>query len=203
MRITQSRFVTSLARLAPFTGQGLPEIALCGKSNVGKSSLINRIGNNKKLARISSAPGKTRLINIYLLNENADDRFHLVDLPGYGFARAPISEKEKWGLMIESYLSGSEFLGHVLQLVDIRHAPTKDDIVMVNYLRHYQIPFIVAATKADKLSKAQRNKALPVISRALAVQPWEVVPVSSEDGTGIDKIMAHFEEWLNPEPSED
>ena len=195
MRITQSRFVTSLPRLQPFSGQGLPEIATCGKSNVGKSSLINKIGNNKKLARISSAPGKTRLINIYALNE----AFFLVDLPGYGFARAPISEKEKWGLMIEGYLAGSQFLGHVLQLVDIRHEPTKDDIMMVNYLRHYNIPFTVAATKADKLSKAQRTRAIPIICRKLAVQPWEVIPTSSEDGTGIEQLLDKFDDWLAPQ----
>ena len=193
MRITSARFVTSLASLAPFAGQGLPEIAACGKSNVGKSSLINRIGNNKKLARTSSEPGKTRLINVYLLNES----FHLVDLPGYGFARAPISEKEKWAQMIEGYLAGSTNLTHVLQLVDIRHEPTKDDIMMVNYLRHYQIPFIVLATKADKLSKAQRSRAIPAICRILAVQPWEVIPVSAEDGTGIDTLMERFDQWLS------
>lgn len=198
MRITSARFVTSLARLSPFTGQGLPEIAACGKSNVGKSSLINRIGNNKKLARISSEPGKTRLINVYLFNE----AFHLVDLPGYGFARAPISEKEKWAERVEGYLAGSEHLSHILQLVDIRHQPTQEDIMMVNYLRHYNIPFTVLATKADKLSKAQRTRSLPTICRTLAVQPWEVIPTSAEDGYGIDVLLEKLDGWLTSQANQ-
>ncbi len=185
MQIKTARFVTSLARLAPFEGQGLPEVCACGKSNVGKSSLINKLGRNKKLARTSSEPGKTRLVNIY----NFNDAMLLVDLPGYGFARAPIEEKKKWGAMIEGYLSGSGNIKHVLQLVDIRHEPTADDRMMVNYLRHYGMPFTVLATKADKLSRAQQGRSIPVICRTLGVQPWEVIPFSSDDGTGEEKVL--------------
>ena len=186
MQIKRAAFVRSLDRLVPFPGQGAPEIAMAGKSNVGKSSLINRVTRHSKLARVSGEPGKTRLINVYSLN---DDQLMLVDLPGYGFARAPQSEKKRWAGMIEGYLSGSKHLRHVLQLVDIRHAPTQEDQLMVNYLRHYGLPFTVVANKSDKLSRAERNRSIPIICRTLAVQPWEVLPFSAEDGTGVDKLL--------------
>lgn len=190
MTIRKSKFVKSLGGFGQFPGQGLPEIAMVGKSNVGKSSLINNLTGNSHLARTSSEPGKTRLVNLYLINE----AFFLVDLPGYGFAKAPKQEKQKWAEMIEGYLKGSEHLKRVLQLVDIRHAPTEDDQLMVEYLRHYDIPFTVVATKADKLSKAQRGRSIPVICRTLGVQPWEVMIHSSKDGTGKDKLLELIEE---------
>ena len=189
MKIRKSQFVTSLSEMKPFPGQGLPEIALAGKSNVGKSSLINSLTNRSKLARTSSEPGKTRLVNFYCIN----DEMFLVDLPGYGFARAPKSERQRWAAMIEGYLQGSEHLKRVLHLVDIRHQPTRDDQMMVEYLRHYDIPFTVVATKADKLSKAARGRSIPVICRTLAVQPWEVIPYSSEDGTGREQVLELLE----------
>ena len=199
MIIRKSKFVTSLAELKPFPGQGLPEIALAGKSNVGKSSLINNLTNNSKLARTSSAPGKTRLVNFYQIN---DEDMFLVDLPGYGFAKAPRQEKEKWAAMIEGYLEKSHNLKHVLQLVDIRHTPTQEDVMMVNYLRHYNIPFTVVATKADKLSKAQRSRSIPVICRTLVVQPWEILTYSSEDLTGREALLDKIEAILHPETEE-
>ena len=185
MTIRKSKFVQSLSAFREFPGQGLPEIAMVGKSNVGKSSLINCMTNNSKLARTSAEPGKTRLVNLYLINE----AFFLVDLPGYGFARAPKQEKDKWAAMIEGYLRGSRHLKRVFQLVDIRHEPSEDDQLMVEYLRHYEIPFTVVATKADKLSKAQRGRNIPAICRKLAVQPWEVMVWSSKDGTGKEKLL--------------
>ena len=133
MIVKKSKFVKSLCAFGDFPGQGMPEIAMVGKSNVGKSSLINNMTGNSKLARTSSEPGKTRLVNLYLINE----AFFLVDLPGYGFARAPKQEKQKWADMIEGYLRNSRNLKRVFQLVDIRHAPTGDDQLMVEYLRHY------------------------------------------------------------------
>ena len=189
MTIRSAKFILSLDRLRPFPGQGLPEIAMAGKSNVGKSSMINSVLGNSKLARISSAPGKTRLINFFKVN----DQFWLVDLPGYGFAKAPKSERDRWAAMIEGYLQGSEHLKRVLHLVDIRHQPTRDDQMMVEYMRHYDIPFTVVATKADKLSKAARGRSIPVICRTLAVQPWEVIPYSSEDGTGREQVLELLE----------
>lgn len=192
MTIRSAKFAHSLDRLRPFPGQGMPEIAMAGKSNVGKSSMINSLLGNSKLARISSEPGKTRLVNFYRVN----DQFWLVDLPGYGFAKAPKAERERWAAMIEGYLEGSGHLKRVLHLVDIRHAPTREDQMMVDYLRHYDIPFTVVATKADKLSKAARGRSIPVICRALAVQPWEVVPYSSEDGTGREKVLDILEKEI-------
>ncbi|MBQ6122606.1 MAG: YihA family ribosome biogenesis GTP-binding protein [Clostridia bacterium] len=194
MIVKKSKFVKSMSAFAAFPGQGLPEIAMVGKSNVGKSSLINNMTGNSKLARTSSEPGKTRLVNLYLINE----AFFLVDLPGYGFAKAPKQEKQKWADMIEGYLRRSEHLKRVFQLVDVRHAPTEDDQLMVEYLRHYDIPFTVVATKADKLSKAQRGRSIPVICRTLGVQPWEVMVHSSKDGTGKDKLLELIEAEIAP-----
>ena len=193
MIIKNAQFLRSMGALSAFEGQGLPEIAMAGKSNVGKSSLINSLAHNSKLARTSSEPGKTRLINLYSMN----DAFYLVDLPGYGFAKAPKQERDKWGAMIEGYLRGSTHLKRVFQLVDIRHTPTRDDQMMVDYLRHYDIPFTVIATKADKLSKAQRGRSIPVICRTLAVQPWEIIVYSSEDGTGREALLEHIEAELS------
>jgi GTP-binding protein len=170
----------------PFEGQGLPEIAIVGKSNVGKSSLINCVLNNKKIAKVSGAPGKTRLINLFRVN----DRFFIVDLPGYGFARAPQYEKDKWAQMIEGYLSASENLRLVLQLVDVRHTPTAEDQMMIRYLRHYDRPFVVIATKCDKVSGAERGRRIQEIVRTLAVQPWQVIPFSSESALGREQTLA-------------
>ena len=194
MIIRRAQFITSLEALRPFPGQGRPEIAMVGKSNVGKSSMINKLTNNGKLARTSAEPGKTRLINLFNLN----DEIILVDLPGYGFAKVSRDEKNRWGAMIEGYLSRSENLKEVLMLVDMRHEPTADDVTMVEYLRHFGIPFHVVATKADKLSRAQRGKNLPVIYRKLAVQPWQVIPFSSEDGTGREQVLELFDQFLLP-----
>ena len=192
MMIRNARFVRSMDALGVFEGQGLPEIAMAGKSNVGKSSLINSLARNSKLARTSSEPGKTRLINIYSMN----DAFYLVDLPGYGFAKAPKQERDRWGVMIEGYLRGSTHLKRVFQLVDIRHTPTQDDQMMVDYLRHYDIPFTVIATKADKISRGARSKNLAPICRALLVQPWEIICFSGEDGTGRDQVLEKMNEIL-------
>lgn len=194
MIVRAARFLTSLEALRPFEGQGLPEIAMAGKSNVGKSSMINCLAGNGKLARTSAEPGKTRLINLYDINR----QLLLADLPGYGFARAPQQERKRWAGMIEGYLSGSENLRHVMQLVDIRHEPTRDDAMMVDYLRHYRLPFTVVATKADKISRAARQRAIHLICRSLGVQPWEVIPFSAEDGTGREQVLELFDKLIAP-----
>lgn len=185
MPVKSATFITSLTRYVSYEGMGLPEVCVVGKSNVGKSSLINRLTGRKKLAKTSGTPGKTRLINLF----NIDGEFILVDLPGYGFARVPGTEKEKWAKMIEGYFSTSGSIKLALQLVDIRHSPTQDDVTMVNYLRHYGIPFFVVATKADKLSGAARGRNIPTICRALAVQPWQVLPFSSESGLNNEELL--------------
>ncbi len=192
MDIKSAAFVISLPKYGTFPGKGLPQIAVAGKSNVGKSSLINGLCRRKGLAKTSGTPGKTRLINVFLLNET----LHLIDLPGYGYAKVSKTEKESWGKMMEEYFSQSQDLKVMLQLVDIRHEPTKDDVQMVNFLRDNGIPFIVAATKADKLSKAQRQRALHLVARTLAVQPWDIFPWSAETGEGRDAILKKLDEFI-------
>ena len=193
MDITKAEFITSMADYGPFEGKGLPQIAVAGKSNVGKSTLINRLCRRNKLARTSSTPGKTRLINVFLLN----DTFHLIDLPGYGFARVDKKEKARWGKMMQDYFAKAEELKHVLCLVDIRHEPTEDDVTMNRFLREMDIPFSVIATKADKISRGARSRHLAPICRALLVQPWEIICFSGEDGTGREELLARMENILS------
>ncbi len=198
MEIKQAEFVTSMASYGGFAGKGLPQIAVAGKSNVGKSSLINKLCNRNKLAKTSATPGKTKLINVFLLNR----AFHLIDLPGYGFAKVDKAEKARWGKMMQDYFEKADELRHVFCLVDIRHDPTQDDINMNSFLRQMGIPFTVIATKADKISRAARSKQLAPICRALMVQPWEVICWSSEDGTGRDKVQERLDKVL-AEPVEE
>lgn len=195
MEIKKAEFITSLADYGPFEGKGLQQIAVAGKSNVGKSTLINKLCRRNKLARTSSTPGKTRLINIFLLN----DSFHLVDLPGYGFAKVDKKEKARWGKMMQDYFTQAEELKHVLCLVDIRHEPTEDDITMNRFLREMGIPFSVVATKADKISRGARSKYLAPICRALLVQPWEIICFSGEDGTGRPELLDRIAQVLEIE----
>ena len=197
MDIKQAEFITSMASYGNFAGRGLPQIAVAGKSNVGKSSLINKLCNRSKLARTSATPGKTRLINVFLLNR----AFHLIDLPGYGFAKVDKQEKARWGRMMQDYFETAEELRHVFCLVDIRHEPTEDDRQMNTFLRQMGIPFTVIATKADKISRGARQKQLAPICRALMVQPWEVICWSSEDGTGREQVQKLLDEIL-AEPAE-
>lgn len=192
MEIKSADFITSMASYGPFAGAGLPQIAVAGKSNVGKSSLINCLTRRNKLARTSATPGKTRLLNVFLLN----NAFHLVDLPGYGFAKVDKMEKARWGKMMQDYFDQSGELLHVFCLVDIRHEPTADDIQMNKFLRETGIPFTVIATKADKISRGARQKQLAPICRALLVQPWEVICFSSEDRTGRDVLLEKIESIL-------
>lgn len=202
MEIKTADFVTSMADYGDFAGRGLPQIAVAGKSNVGKSSLINCLCRRSKLARTSSTPGKTRLINVFLLN--GEEGFHLIDLPGYGFARVDKQEKARWGQMMQDYFARAQELRHVFCLVDIRHEPTEDDRQMNLFLRQTGIPFTVIATKADKISRGARQKQLAPICRALLVQPWEIICFSSEDRTGREALLARIEEVLAAEePGED
>ena len=199
MEIKTAEFITSMAAYGTFPGRGLPQIAVVGKSNVGKSSLINCLCRRNKLAKTSATPGKTRLINAFLLNES----FHLIDLPGYGFAKVDKQEKARWGRMMQDYFEQSQELRHVLCLVDIRHDPTQDDIQMNQYLRQTGIPFTIIATKADKISRGARQKQLAPICRALLVQPWEVICFSSEDKTGREDLLKKLAEVLGVEETQD
>lgn len=191
MEIKSAEFVTSMAAYST-PDPALPQIAVAGKSNVGKSSLINSLCRRKALARTSSTPGKTRLINLFLLNGS----FHLVDLPGYGFARVDKQEKARWGVMMEKYFRETEELKLTLHLVDIRHEPTQDDLQMNAFLRATNQPFLVIATKADKISRGARMKFLAPICRAMQVQPWQVVCYSSETNDGRDQVLEKIAEAL-------
>ncbi len=191
MEIKTAEFVTSMSVYAD-PEPNLPQIAVAGKSNVGKSSLINSLCRRKALAKTSATPGKTRLINLFLLNGS----FHLVDLPGYGFAKVDKQEKQRWGGMMEKYFRETKALHLTLHLVDIRHEPTQDDIQMNAFLRETGQPFLVVATKADKISRGARMKNLAPICRALQVQPWQVICYSSETGDGRDQLLEALEKAL-------
>ena len=189
MIVKRADFITSMKEYGSFATRGCPEVAFAGKSNVGKSSMINKLTNRGKLARTSATPGKTRLINVFQINQE----INFIDLPGYGFAKVSKAEKESWGKMMQNYFATTEDLCHVFHLVDIRHEPTSEDREMNLFLRQVGIPFTVIATKADKISRGARMKHIAPICRALAVQPWQVIPFSAEDGTGRDALLEMIE----------
>jgi GTP-binding protein len=185
VKIKSAEFMLGAARLDQLPRAGLPEIALAGRSNVGKSSLLNKLTGRKKLARISKTPGKTRELNLYSI----DERLILVDLPGYGFAKVAGSVKRSWGELIEAYLNAREELAGVVHLVDARHEPTKDDVQMHEWIKAYEVPALIAATKADKIPKSKRTSSLAVVRRVL--QPSEGTPVvhfSSLTGEGAGEV---------------
>ncbi len=173
----------------------LPEIALAGRSNVGKSSLINKICQRKRLAKSSSTPGKTRTINYYLI----DEKWFLVDLPGYGYARVSQAEKARWQRMVEAYFKQRKQLKGVIQLIDIRHNPGENDILMKDWLLNLQIPVLIVATKADKISRGARAKHLAVIRKTLELPDTPLV-FSAQTGEGVDESLAALAE-LQGDPS--
>ena len=175
---------------------GLPEVAFAGKSNVGKSSLINGLMNRKALARTSAQPGKTQTINFYKINDELD----LVDLPGYGYARVTPAEKEKWGKMIENYLHTSRNLKAVFLLIDIRHDPSANDRQMYEWILHNGYEPIIIATKLDKLKRSQVQKNLKAIREGLQLT---VIPYSAETKQGRDEIWELIESLTGGEPSEE
>ncbi|MFC6331606.1 ribosome biogenesis GTP-binding protein YihA/YsxC [Paenibacillus septentrionalis] len=185
MKIKQTEFVISAVRPDQYPVDGLPEIALAGRSNVGKSSLINRMMIRKNLARTSSQPGKTQQLNYYRVNE----RIYLVDFPGYGYARVSKKQREQFGVMIETYLRDREQLVLQLLVIDIRHEPSKDDVLMYEWLKHYEIPTCIVATKADKIPRSKWDKHLKVIKQTLgADKSVPVVLFSSETGLGREQL---------------
>ena len=162
-----------------------PEVAFAGKSNVGKSSLINSLVNRKALARTSTQPGKTQTINFYNVNET----MYLVDLPGYGYAKVPQSEKEKWGKLIERYLHGSQQLRAVFLLIDIRHEPGANDKIMYEWICHNGYEPIIIATKLDKIKRSQIQKQVKLIREGLKVRPGtQIIPFSSETKQGVAEV---------------
>lgn len=195
MIIKNAEFLTSVADSGKLPNFGAPEIAFAGKSNVGKSSFINFLTGNGKLARTSGDPGRTRLLNFFGINGR---EIVFVDLPGYGFAKVAKTEKAKWGAMIEGYLTGSANLKNVFVLLDVRHEPTADDKMLLNFLYHYNIPFTVIATKCDKLSRAQLTKRRAEIASSVGVGTGNVYMISALKKTGKEEILARLDALLAP-----
>ncbi|WP_410771863.1 ribosome biogenesis GTP-binding protein YihA/YsxC [Fontibacillus sp. BL9] len=200
MKITNAEFVISAVGPNQYPEDALPEIALAGRSNVGKSSLINRMINRKNLARTSSTPGKTQHLNYYRIN----DGIYFVDFPGYGYAKVSKSQREVWGKMIEKYLLERETLQLVLLVIDLRHPPSKDDELMYDWLKHYDLPVCVVATKADKIPKSRWQKHLKIIKEALVMRAGDqIIMFSSEEGMGRDELWAHISRFAFPESPEE
>ena len=199
MIIRSAEFLCAAVKPSQYPAEGMAEIAFTGRSNVGKSSLINLLLNRRKLAKVSGTPGKTRTINFY----NINNEFRLVDLPGYGYARVSRSESEEWGKMMESYLSKREGLLKVVQLVDSRHEPTAQDLQMYDYLRYYGLDGIVVATKSDKLSSNELSRSLSVIRKKLDLSAADVlIPVSALKRTGHDRLLSVMEDILGNEDTQ-
>ncbi len=196
MIIKKAVYVKGAAKYEQCIVSDLPQIAVAGKSNVGKSSFINYLVNDGKLARTSKLPGRTRLINYFLINEGCADELLLADLPGYGFAKVSDAEKIKWADLLEKYLAREKQLKHVFFLVDIRHDPTADDVTMYNYLFKNNVPYTIVATKADKISKSQIKNRLRSIANYLKVGEGNLIAVSSTNKTGKEAVLDRIEKVL-------
>ena len=182
--IKNATFITSAATASQFITPDKPMIAVCGKSNVGKSSFINMLANQKKLAKTSSEPGRTRLVNYFDFGE-----FILADLPGYGFARVSKGEKEKWAKTLDAFFKHREHIAHVFMLADSRHDPTEDDAQMLEFLNYHILPFTVVLTKADKLSKMKIKEHIRMIAADLYLGESNLIATSSETGYGKDEVL--------------
>lgn len=187
MKITKAEFITSAARKDQFIRTDKPVIAVCGKSNVGKSSFINMLANQKKLAKVSKEPGRTRLVNYFDFGE-----FILADLPGYGFARVSKEEKAKWGKLLDAFFE-EEKISHVFALCDIRHDPTADDRQMIEYLYFNLVPFTVVATKSDKLSKVACARSVQNIAAIYKCGAGNVLVTSSQTRQGLEAVLERIQ----------
>ena len=193
MNIHNVSLTISAVRPNQYPNTDFPDIAFAGRSNVGKSSLINKLLNRKSLARVSAKPGKTATINFY----NIDDCLNFVDLPGYGFARVSKAEKQKWGKMIETYLHTRQTLSQVILLVDSRHEPTADDRLMLSFIREVCGRAVVIATKFDKLKPSQRDDALRTVISVLELKGDDIIiPFSAINGTGVEEFWSYAEEFV-------
>ncbi len=193
MIIKKADLVAVAVKKTQYPEDNKKEIAFAGRSNVGKSSLLNLLVNRKKLARVSGSPGKTRTINFYEIN----DEFRIVDLPGYGYAKVSKSVTENWGEMIEAYLASRRRLIEVVQLVDIRHTPSEQDVQRYEFLKQYGFDGIVVATKADKISRNEMTKNIGEIRKTLGLSPEDkVIPVSALKRTGYDNLIAELDRLL-------
>lgn len=193
MKVNESEFVISAVGPAQYPQDGLPEIALAGRSNVGKSTLINRLIQRKNLARKSATPGKTQTLNYYRINS----QLFFVDLPGYGYAKVSKTLREQWGNMIEQYLLERENLKLVILVIDLRHPPSQDDIAMYEWMYHHQIPTCIVATKADKIPKGKWEKHRKQVISSLNADPRDpVIVFSSETGLGKDELWRVIETYI-------
>ena len=196
MKVNNVSLAAVGVKMSQYPTDGKPEIAFAGKSNVGKSTLINAMIGRKALARTSSQPGKTRTINFY----DVEDVLYYVDLPGYGYAKAPKTEIERWGKMIEEYLNNRETLKGIVMLVDIRHDPGENDKIMYNWLKHYNYDIIVVATKMDKIKRSQIQKPLSAIKKGLNLEPGDrLIPFSGETKAGVDELWEVLENLIGYE----
>ena len=207
MRIKHVEFAGAIARVGGAAPGDLVQVAFSGRSNVGKSSLINRLlGRTRKpIAKVSGTPGKTQQINFFRVTaaggDDGDRAFFLVDLPGYGYARAPESVRSYWKPLIETYLSNAERLAGVVQLLDARHDPTVEDLRMVEYLAVHAVPTLFALTKVDKLKNTERARRMELITERLGVDREQVVPFSSYTGEGREELLESLEAPLAEEPA--
>lgn len=190
MKITNAKFYKSVYKYEDCPRLQQPEVAFSGRSNVGKSSLINRITRQKKLARTSNTPGRTQCLNYF----NIDDKFYLVDLPGYGFANVPQKVKDDWAELIDTYLNYRESLIGVVQIIDSRHKPTKDDKMMVEWLRASGLSFLIAATKVDKISNNKKAKQKKLIFKELSLTEEDNFTFfSAQTGAGSREVYQYLE----------
>ena len=187
MQVKNAKFITSAARAEQFLRPEKPMIAVCGKSNAGKSTLINLLAGQKRLAKTSAAPGRTRLVNYFDFGE-----FWLADLPGYGYAAVSKEEQAKWGKTLEKFFARKEDVAHVFLLSDIRRDPSADDMQMVSFLVYHAMPFTVVATKSDKLSKMKVKERTRAVANAFGLGADNVIPVSGLTGDGKDVLLARI-----------
>ncbi|MBM7644737.1 GTP-binding protein [Scopulibacillus daqui] len=193
MKINQVEFIISAVQPSQYPKDGLPEIALAGRSNVGKSSLINKLCNRKNIARTSQKPGKTQTLNYYKIN----DKFYFVDVPGYGYAKVSKKEKQAWGRMLETYFTTNKQLKAVIQIVDLRHPPSNDDQQMYEFLKYYEIPTIIVATKADKIPKGKLQKHQKIVKEVLNIEPNDPITLfSAHSGFGKDELWRTISQYL-------
>jgi len=187
-----ARFITSAATGAQFITPDKPMIAVCGKSNVGKSSFINMLANQHKLAKTSADPGRTRLINYFDFG-----KFILADLPGYGYAKVSKAEKARWAKTLDEFFARKGDISHVFALVDIRHEPTADDITMINFLNYHIIPFTIVATKADKLSRMKVKENVRMVAACFNVGEGNIIATSAQTKLGRDDVLIKIEQIIN------
>lgn len=193
MKVSHAEMVISAVKPEQYPDDGLPEFALAGRSNVGKSSFINKMINRKSLARTSSKPGKTQTLNFYKI----ENQLFFVDVPGYGYAKVSKKEREAWGKMIEKYLTGRSVLQAVILIVDLRHPPTADDQIMYDFLKHYNIPAIVVATKADKIPRGKWDKHKKVVRETLEMEKGDpIILFSAETGVGVEETWTEIQKFM-------